>query len=456
LKRGVAARWSRPALRRAASRILEAALEAAEPGRLVQAHLRVAGDRLIVAGSAQRKVRGRLVLLAVGKAAVAMARAAEERLGARLSDGLVVTTETSGRPSKSRVLLAGHPVPDERGLAAALEVETLVDGLGRDDALLVLLSGGASALLPAPSTGLRLEDKALTTSLLLRAGATIQELNTVRKHLSRLKGGGLARRAAPARVFTLALSDVVGDDLSTIGSGPTVPDPTTFADALAVLEARRVLAQTPLSVRRHLRAGARGQRPETPKAGDAAFRRTTTHVIGGNRQSVLAAAREASRLGLRPVVLTTRLEGEAREVARCLVAILREGAEPGTKRPGPTCLLAGGETTVTVTGDGQGGRNQELAVAAAQALDGFPVPAVVASFATDGIDGRSDAAGGVADDQSARRARRLGLPSPASFLARSDSRNFLGPLGDLILTGPTGTNVVDILVLLAGGTVARL
>jgi glycerate 2-kinase len=468
LKRGAPARWSRPALRGAASRILAAALEAAEPARLVRAHLRVAKGRLLVAGVPERRLRGRLVLLSAGKAAVAMARAAEERLGPLLSEGLVVTNSghlpqgvpndsnaaPAAAPLTSRLLLAGHPVPDARGLAAAREAENLVHRLGQDDALLVLLSGGASALLPAPSAGLSLEDKARTTSLLLRAGATIQELNTVRKHLSRLKGGGLARLASPARVFTLVLSDVVGDDLSTIASGPTVPDPTTFALALEILDRFRVLTETPPRVRRHLEAGARGERPETPKAGDSAFRGATTHVVGGNRRSVRAAAREASRLGLHPVVLTTRLEGEAREVARCLVAILRERAERSARRP--TCLLAGGETTVTVTGHGQGGRNQELAVAAAACLEGFPVPAVVASLATDGIDGMSDAAGGVVDDESVRRARELGMPAPQAFLAKSDSRNFLGPLGDLILTGPTGTNVVDIAVLLAGGAPARL
>jgi hydroxypyruvate reductase len=432
--------------------------------------------RLVVAGIPQKPLRGRLVLLSVGKAAIAMARAAEECLGSRLSEGLVVTNSrhlpqgvpnnsnepravargwfenslSAAAPLTSRLLFAGHPIPDARGLAAAREAEALVDGLGREDALLVLLSGGASALLPAPSAGLSLEDKARTTSLLLRAGATIQELNTVRKHLSRLKGGGLARRASPARVLTLVLSDVVGDDLSTIASGPTVPDPTTFADALGVLQRRGVLQKTPPTVRTHLEAGARGRVPETPKGSEAVFRRATTHVVGSSRRSVLAAAREATRLGFRPMVLTTRLEGEAREVARCLVSILREGAEGRRSGQRPICLLAGGETTVTVAGDGQGGRNQELAVAAAQGLDGFPGPAVVASLATDGIDGMSDAAGGVVDDQSARRARELGLPEPGAFLAQSDSRNFLGPLGDLILTGPTGTNVVDIVVLLAG------
>jgi glycerate 2-kinase len=425
----------------------------------------VVKGRLVVAGVSLPSTRGRLVLLSVGKAAVAMARAAEERLGAHLSEGLVVTPsrllpegglndsrEPDVTPLISRLFLAGHPVPDERGVAAAREVEALAARLGREDVLLVLLSGGASALLPAPSAGLRLEDKAVTTSLLLRSGATIQELNTVRKHLSRLKGGGLARLASPARVFTLVLSDVVGDDLSTIASGPTVPDPTTYLDALQVLQDRRVLNETPRAVRTHLEAGIRGQIPETPKGDDPVFRRTVSEVVGGNRQSVAAAAREASRLGFRPVVLTTRLEGEAREVARCLVAILRESAS----RPRPACFLAGGETTVTVTGHGQGGRNQEFAVAAAAGLEGFPVPAVVASLATDGIDGASDAAGGVVDDQSARRARALGLPAPGAFLAENDSRNFLGPLGDLILTGPTGTNVMDVLVLLAAGAPARL
>jgi hydroxypyruvate reductase len=451
-----AARWSRAALRRAASRILDAALEAAEPERLVHAHLRIARGRLLAAGREHRLGRGRVLLLAVGKAAAAMAAAAEERLGAHLAEGLVVTSAAPSRPPRRSTLrLAGHPVPDERGILAAAEAEALLDRLSPQDLLLVLLSGGASALLPAPSAGLTLEDKARTTSLLLRAGASIHELNTVRKHLSRLKGGGLARRAREARVVTLILSDVVGDDPSTIASGPTVADPTTFADALAVLARRGVLEEAPAAVRRHLEAGARGEVAETPKPGEALFRRTLTRIVGGNRLSVEAAARQARRLGLRPLVLTTHLEGEAREAARALVSILRECVLSG--RPGrpPLCLLAGGETTVTVTGTGQGGRNQEMAVAAAAALDGFPVPALLASLATDGVDGMSDAAGGVVDDETAGQARDLGLAEPAAFLRESDTRSFLGPLGGLILTGPTGTNVVDVTVLLAGGR-ARL
>jgi hydroxypyruvate reductase len=245
------------------------------------------------------------------------------------------------------------------------------------------------------------------------------------------------------------LSDVVGDDLSTIGSGPTEPDPTTFAQALAVLERRGVISDVPVAVRERLAAGARGEFAETPKPGAPLFRRVATRVIGSGRVSVTAAAREARRLGLRPVVLTTRLEGEAREAARVLVAILRESIGRAARSSAPVCLLAGGETTVSVRGSGQGGRNQELAVAAAQALEGFPVPAVVACLATDGVDGASDGAGGIVDDTTTARGERLGLAPAAAFLAASDTRNYLGPLGDLILTGPTGTNVADIVVLLA-------
>jgi hydroxypyruvate reductase len=439
---------SRARLRAAAAVILGRALDAAEPGRLVRSQLRIQGSQLEAAGVRHRIDRGRIALVAVGKAAVAMAQAAEARLGARLATGLAVTT---GEAVLDRVLVraAGHPVPDARGLAAAAEVESLARSLGRDDLLLVLLSGGASALLPAPAEGVTLQDKAATTSLLLRSGASIHELNAVRKHLSRLKGGGLALAASPARVVALVLSDVVGDDLSTIGSGPTVPDPTTFAEALAVLERRGVIGEVPHAVRERLARGARGELAETAKPAGAVFRRVATRIIGSGRISVQAAAREARRLGMRPTVLTTRLEGEAREAARVLVAILRERVDAAPRGSAPVCLLAGGETTVTVRGPGQGGRNQELAVAAAQALEGFPVPAVIASLATDGVDGASDAAGGIVDDTTTARGNRLGLAPPAVFQAASDTRNYLGPLGDLILTGPTGTNVADVVALLA-------
>jgi hydroxypyruvate reductase len=346
-------------------------------------------------------------------------------------------------------LVAGHPLPDARGLRAAREVLALAESLGPRDLLLVLLSGGASALLPCPAAGVSLADKAALTALLLRRGATIHELNAVRKHLSRTKGGGLLRAAAPARVLTLALSDVVGDDPSTIGSGPTVPDPTSFADAIAALRAHGCWREAAKAVRAHLLAGARGEVRETLKPGDPGSRRGRYEIVGSNRLSLDAAARAARRAGFRTLPLTHRLEGEAREVAPVLLAILRACIDTGRPARPPVCLLASGETTVTVTGRGRGGRNQELALACVEPLSGFPRPAVVASLASDGVDGNSDAAGGVADDTSLTRARARGLAPPRLFLSESDSNGFLAALGDLIVTGPTGTNVLDLSVLLA-------
>lgn len=446
-------RWDRARLRRAARDILAAGMDAADPARLVRRHLRLDDDGTLLVGGVKHRFRKgrRLVLVAAGKAAGTMARAAEEVLGERISEALAVDTSEARPPlARTRLRVARHPLPDRRGLRAAAEVESLARGLEQDDLLLLLISGGASALLPAPVAGITLEDKIDVTSRLMRAGATIGELNTVRKHLSRLKGGGLARAAWPARVVCLVLSDVVGDDLSTIASGPTVPDPTTYAEALEVLRQRQVLSALPRSVRRHLESGAAGRVPETPKPSDRAFRRVTTRIVGSNRWTVEAAAQEARRQGLRAVTLTTFLEGEAREVARALVAVLRECVESGTPGEPPVCLLAGGETTVTVRGDGLGGRNQELVVAAADALAALPAHAVVASLATDGIDGVSGAAGGIVDQDTVKRAAGLGLAPAAVFLASSDSASFLAPLGDLIITGPTGTNVVDLTILLAG------
>ncbi len=447
----------------AARSILHSALIAADPYPLVRRRIALRNGVLSVAGVRHSVGRGRVVLVAAGKAAGAMAWAAAERLGDALATGLAVSTGAgpgAGRApaagSRVRFFVASHPVPDARGLAAAVEVETLARSLGPDDLLLVLLSGGASALLPAPAAGITLEDKVVVTRLLLQRGATIRELNAVRKHLSRLKGGGLARAARGARIVTLLLSDVVGDDLSTIASGPTVPDPTTFAEALAVLRNRALPDEVPKSIRERLEAGARGEIEETPKPGAPEFRRSAVEIVGTIRTSIDAAARQARRQGLRPFVLTTRLEGEAREAARILVSVLRERVEVGRPGHSRVCLLAGGETTVTVRGEGHGGRNQELVVAAAEALAEFPVPAVVAALATDGVDGASEAAGGIADEQTVSRAAQLGLAPPAAFLEENDSGQFLGPLGDLMVTGPTGTNVMDVVVLLAGSSRRRL
>jgi glycerate 2-kinase len=387
-------------------------------------------------------------VLAVGKAAAAMARAAEAEI-ASLGPSLAVGVDGGARPARIAFRPAGHPLPDARGLRAADEAEHLARRLGPRDVLLVLLSGGASALLPAPVRGITLRDKVSVTRGLLRAGADIHELNAVRKHLSRLKGGGLTRAAAPARVTCLALSDVVGDDLSVIGSGPTVPDPTTRAEARAVLQRHGLWRDAPAAIRRQLQRGA-----ETPKPGDALFRRARTGVIAGAGTALDAAAKEARRLGLRTLVLTRRLAGEAREVGRVLAGIVRECAADGRPLRPPACLLAAGETTVTVHGSGIGGRNLELVVAAARDLDGLP-SALLASFASDGIDGVSRAAGGLVTGRTWARARTLGLAPPAAFLAENDAESFLAPLGDLIVTGPTGTNVADMVVALIGPPGAR-
>jgi len=392
---------------------------------------------------------GRITVLAVGKAAAAMARTAEQELGRRLGPSIAIGVTGGPRPDRIPFIEAGHPLPDARGYDAGRAAQAIIRALGADDVLLVLLSGGASALLPAPAAGLRFEDKIEVTRLLLRTGADIHELNAVRKHLSSVKGGGLARLAAPARVVCLAVSDVVGDDLSVIGSGPTVPDPTTYADAWTVLARHGLLARVPARVRRHLEAGRAGDREETPKPGDALFRRTRTEVIGGSGQALEAAARTARRLGYAPVVLTRRLGGEARDAGRLLGAILRECLESGSPKRPPACLLAAGETTVTVRGDGRGGRNLELAVAAAGEIAGLR-EALLVSFATDGVDGASRAAGGVVTGNTVQRARALGLAPPRAFLDANDSESFLAPLSDLLVTGPTATNVADLVVMLAG------
>jgi hydroxypyruvate reductase len=396
------------------------------------------------------RLENRLVLVAVGKAAAPMAEAAAAVLGPRLSAGVVVTKygHAAGAqlPATLRLIEAGHPVPDANGLDGARRVAELASDLSAGDLLLILLSGGASALLPAPAPGLTLDDVQTLTTLLLRAGATIPEVNAVRKHTDRLKGGGLARLAQPASVVALILSDVVGDPLEVIASGPTTPDPTTFADVWALLARYRLTEQLTPAIAAHLQAGLAGALPETPKPGDPLFERVTNVLIGSNRQAAQAALREAEGLGYRPLLLGSFLEGEAREVGRVAAALAKSVRVHGDPLAPPACLVWGGETTVTVRGNGRGGRNQELALAAALALDGVPGLALMA-LGTDGTDGPTDAAGGLVDGQTAARARALGLDLWQA-LADNDSYSALDALGALVKTGPTGTNVNDLLILL--------
>ena len=426
-----------PTVRDAAVAIWRAALAAGDVAPLIARHLRVHGSRLTAADASLDLTRlQRVLVLGVGKAGGAMAQAAENILSDRISEGFVVVKDGYRVPTKRiEIAEAGHPVPDARGLEASARLLTLAASATERDLVLVLVSGGGSALTPAPAEPITLEEKQIVTRLLLEAGATIGELNTVRKHLSRFKGGLLARRAQPATVITLALSDVVGDPLDVIASGPTAPDSSTYADALEVLDAHGVSGQAPRAVIERLRAGARGEIEETPKPGDRLFARVTNLVIGNNALVVEAAAAAAERLGYRPYVLTRALQGEAREVGRELV-------ERARLLPGPVCMLAGGETTVTVRGGGRGGRCQEAALAAALSMKADE-DLVVLAAGTDGTDGPTDAAGGLVDAGTLGRGRAAGRDA-ARALGDNDAYRFLGASGDLVVTGPTNTNLLDL------------
>jgi glycerate 2-kinase len=404
---------------------------------------------------AQGRHAPRVLLLSVGKAAVPMAAAAADILGELLVTGIVVTKygHVTAQPLPESLCLveAGHPIPDAEGLRAGQEIMALLRdasgaGSGAYDLVLVLLSGGASALLPAPASGLDLQHLQTTTDLLLRAGATIVEINAVRKHLSQLKGGQLARLASPAPVATLILSDVVGDPLDVIASGLTAPDPTTFEDVQAVLARYALTAQLPTEVRDHLARGAAGDLVETPKSDDPLFERVLNTIVGSNRLAAEAVVAKAEKLGYHCLLLSTFVEGEAREIAKAAVAVARSIRAHAHPLAPPACFVWGGETTVTVRGEGKGGRNQELALSAAIGLAGMPDLALMA-LATDGTDGPTDAAGAVVDGTSVERARACGW-DPLATLRDNNAYPLLDSTGDLLRTGPTGTNVNDLLVLL--------
>ncbi len=437
------------ALRRAHARtIFDAGVAAADPGRCIHQTLKVTGGALRC-GPLRFPLAtiSSLRLVGAGKATAAMAAATEAILGDRIECGAINTKYGHALPLRRiETFEAGHPVPDEAGVVGARRQLELLANLDPDALVLGLFSGGGSALLPAPVEGLTLAEKQETTRLLLACGATIDEINALRKHLSAIKGGLLARAAAPARTVALMLSDVIGDSLDTIASGPTHPDATTFGDCLVIVDRYDLRDQLPSPVRRHLEAGARRERPETPKPGDPCFAYAESLVIGNSRLAIDAAAHKASALGYEVCVLTSRLQGEARHAATALVSIAQEIAETNRPIARPACLIAGGETTVTLRGDGQGGRNQELALAASLQLDGWSAITLL-SGGTDGTDGPTDAAGALADGQTLSRARAQGLDARV-FLDRHDSYPFFAALDDLVITGPTGTNVMDLQIVL--------
>ncbi|MDR7523604.1 MAG: glycerate kinase [Armatimonadota bacterium] len=441
-------------LRRHAVQILGAAVAAADPMAAVRRCLHREGSRLVVGDRAYEvSPASRIFVVGAGKGSARMAAALEALLGDRIAAG-AVTTKYGYLESLRRVELieAGHPLPDAAGLRGAQRIAEIAASAGASDLVLVVISGGGSALLPLPAEGITLEEKVAATDLLLRSGATITEVNTVRKHISRIKGGWLARLAAPARVVTLILSDVLGNPLDAIASGPTVPDPTTFADALMVVDRYALRDRLPGSVRAYLERGAAGAVPETPKPGDAVFDRTQNLVVGDISLAARAAVDRARELGYATRLQATDVQGEAREVGAGFGAAVRQVRLTGAPVRPPACLVAGGETTVTVRGSGRGGRNQELVLGAVQAIAGLPQTLVV-SFGTDGTDGPTDAAGAVADGSTLARARERGL-DPQAALADNDAYGFFAALDDLIVSGPTNTNVNDLWLGLVGAAPA--
>lgn len=424
---------------------LNAALQAVDPEAIIKSKVQIKDNTLKVENLSFNLAKFKnIFVVGGGKASGCMAEALEEALGNRISEGAINVPYTcpSYQTVKIKLQRASHPIPDAAGVKGARYMLDLVDRAEENDLVICLISGGGSSLMPQPSNGVSLSDKRKVTDELLRSGATITEINAVRKHISGLKGGWLAKKAYPATVVNLILSDVVGDPLDSIASGPTVPDPTTFKDAVEILKHHRLWSKVPTSVKKVLVNGEKGLISETPKAGDKTFEKVYNIVIANNFTASSAAYNSVNNAGLSALLLTSCLEGQARDVGTMLASVAKEIATSGKPVPKPAGIVAGGETTVNVIGKGKGGRNQEIALGAALKigdLDGV----VVVSLSTDGVDGPTDAAGAIADGKTLLRAHELGL-NPRKALAENNSYPFFAKLGDLVLTGPTGTNVCDV------------
>ena len=427
---------------------LEAALKGSDPAVIMKSNLRIKGSNLTVKSRNYDLSRfERILVVGGGKAAASMAMTLEQLLNDRITCGHVnILRGTKPRHPPQRIILneASHPIPDMEGLKGVAKILEILRNTTSHDLVICLLSGGGSALMPYPIAEVSLRDKQLTTQIMLKSGATINELNCVRKHLSLVKGGGLAKAAFPATVLTLILSDVVGDPLDTIASAPTFPDSSTFASAISVLNNRGVWRLLPESVRRALKTGADGNIPETPKEDDKVFRKVTNIIIGNNRTACMAAAEHAKEMGAKSIFLTSLLEGEAEHVGTVVCAIARELQVNNGNSKSPTVVVMGGETTVTVTGTGRGGRNQQMMLSASLKL-GNSEGIAIASMGTDGLDGNSPAAGAIVDGNTIQRADRLHL-KPADLLRDNDSYKFFNSLHDTIVTGATGTNLNDVTI----------
>ena len=426
------------------------ALKAVDPIEAVKRCLKVEGDDLTVNGKTYSlQDYGHIYVVGAGKAGASMALAVEAILGDRITKG-VINVKYGYLSELKRVKLneVGHPIPDEKGVSGSQEIAGLLERLGENDLVICLISGGGSALLPSPAEGITLEDKQKITNLLLECGANINEINAIRKHISELKGGGLARLTYPSTLITLILSDVVGDPLDVIASGPTVPDKSTFGDCMAILKKYNLLEKVPQSIKGRIQRGVNGEIEETPKTGSPIFEKTQNVIIGSNIIAVKSAEQRARELGYNPLILSTSIEGETREVAKVHAAIAKEIVKTNHPIGPPACVISGGETTVTIRGKGLGGRNQEFVLASALDIQGLK-DVVVLSGGTDGTDGPTDAAGAIADVDTVRRARELGLDANV-YLEDNDSYHFFEKLEDLLITGPTNTNVMDLRLILVG------
>ncbi len=437
-------------LRKDALEIFKAGLKAADPKTAVHKFMKRENHTLIVDDQKYRLNEfDNIYVVGGGKAGAAMAVAVETILDGRISEGSInVKYGHTDKVTKVKINEAGHPVPDTAGMRGAQEIVRLLKKAGKRDLVICLISGGGSALLPLPANGISLPEKQEVTKKLLACGANINEINAVRKHISRIKGGQLARIAYPATLITLMLSDVIGNYLDVIASGPTVPDTSTFEDVQEILLRYKIWKQVPETVKNHIQKGLKGEIPETPKLEDEIFSNTQNAVIGSNIQAVLAAEEKAKSSGYNSVVLSSFIEGETRDAARVHAAIAKEILHTGNPVTPPVCVISGGETTVTIRGKGKGGRNQEFALAAAIDIAGLE-SVVILSAGTDGTDGPTDAAGAICDGQTIQRADQKKMKA-IDYLNDNNAYPFFNKLDDLIITGPTNTNVMDLRLVLVG------
>jgi glycerate 2-kinase len=423
------------------SLILAKALMSADPYQLVNHHILLSNTKVCI-GKNDDFNNSRLILIALGKASLAMTRAVMDQLGDQIAKGVCVckSLPTPVPDWKNIQILQGsHPIPDVRSVQAGEAICSCLQGLNADDQVLVMISGGASALVSTPVEGISLDDLKAVNQQLLGCGATINEMNAVRKHLEVLKGGGLARLAAPAQISSLILSDVIGDDMSVIASGPTVADPSTYPEVLAILDKYQLGERIPAGVMTHLKLGVEGKAAETLKPGDELLKNVNSQIIGSNELSIDTAIKEAERLGFKTVCLSRQMVGEASEMGRWFV---QESQKISAAVEPPLMVVAGGETTVTIHGAGKGGRNQELALAGVKWM-ADDQKAVFVTLATDGEDGPTDAAGGIVTYQTMQRAQKLGL-DPEVYLNNNDAYSFFEKVEGLVKIGATGTNVNDL------------